>query len=216
MSFTKQRPLILCLLMMFASGTMRAEDKKSIADQGRNETEYNDNSDVYEHRADGLEFPGHPMLKFEDVKKELGLTLEQREKLQGIAEKIAATLKNEPKVDPTKYRELKPEEQRRVDWESVQRYTKRVEATTRLLEQVLTPKQFEQLKDIELRERITSLLYEPEVLRRLGMTDEQEQQMQKLRTELQNEMTRVVRENRAKTLRVLTPDQIKKLKAMAQ
>ncbi len=148
----------------------------------------------------------------ENVQKEIGLTPEQKEKLLEIARKAAEQMKNEPATDWAKFRDLTPEEQRKVQKEVADRYAQRAEESKKQIEQVLTPKQIEQIKDMEFRQRAASMLYMPQVLQQIGLTDEQKQQLQKIREETQIKMTQLQRESQDRTLGVLTPEQAKKLR----
>ena len=159
--------------------------------------------------------PGYPMLQMENVQKELGLTPEQKEKLKEIAKKAAESMKKEPRFDWAKFRDMKPEEQQKAQKEMADRYAKRAEETKKQVEQILTPKQVEQLKDMEFRQRAASMLYMPQVLQQIELTDEQKQQMQKIREETQSKMAQLQRESQDKTLNVLTPEQTKKLKELS-
>ncbi len=156
--------------------------------------------------------PGYWMLQMENVQKEIGLTPEQKEKLLEIARKAAEQMKNEPATDWAKFRDLTPEEQRKVQKEVADRYAQRAEESKKQIEQVLTPKQIEQIKDMEFRQRAASMLYMPQVLQQIGLTDEQKQQLQKIREETQIKMTQLQRESQDRTLGVLTPEQAKKLR----
>ena len=60
---------------------------------------------------------------------------------------------------------MKPEEQLKAQKEMADRYAKRAEETKKEVEKILTPKQVEQLKDMEFRQRAASMLYMPQVLR---------------------------------------------------
>jgi len=159
--------------------------------------------------------PGYPLLQMENVQKELGLTPEQKEKLKEIAKKNAESMK-EPRIDWTKFREMKPEDLRKAQKEMADRNAKRVEEAKKQVEGVLTPKQVEQLKDIEFRQRAASMLYMPQVLQQIELTDEQKQQMQKIREETQSKMAELQQESQEKTLGVLTPEQTKKLKELSE
>lgn len=159
--------------------------------------------------------PGYPSLQTEPVQKELGLTPEQKDKLKEITRKAVEPSKNEPQTDWTKIRDLKPEEQRKIQQEMAARYAKRAEETKKLVEQILTPKQLDQLKDMEFRQRAASLLFVPQVLQQIELTGDQKQQLQKIREETQSKMMQLQRESQAKTLGVLTPEQTKKLKELS-
>lgn len=157
----------------------------------------------------------HPMLQMENVQKELGLTPEQKENLKDLAKKTVEAMKAEPRFDWTKFRDMTPEERQKAQKEAADRYAKRAKECRKQVEQILTPKQVEQLKDMEFRQRAASLLYMPHVLQQIELTDEQKQQMRKIREEMQSKMSQLQRETQEKTLKMLTPEQTKKLKEMS-
>jgi Spy/CpxP family protein refolding chaperone len=163
----------------------------------------------------GRGLPGYPTLQMEAVQKELGLTPEQKEKLKEIAKKAAESMREEPGFDWTKFRDMKPEEQRKAQKERADRYAKQAEETKKQVEQVLTPKQVEQLKDMDLRQRVASMLYMPQVLQQVELPDEQKQQMKKIREDTQSKMAQLQRESQEKLFNVLTPEQKEKLKELS-
>ena len=69
---------------------------------------------------------------------------------------------------------------------------------------------------MEFRQRAASMLYMPRGLRKIEMTDEQKEQLQKIREETQSKMTQLQHESQEKTLGVLTPEQMKKLKEQSE
>jgi hypothetical protein len=163
-----------------------------------------------------IALPGYPLLQMENVQKELGLTPEQKKALKGIAKKHADAMKKEPAFDWAKFQGMKPEEQLKARKEIGDRYVKRAEETKKQIEEVLTAKQVEQLKDMESRQRAASMLYMPQVLQQIEVTDEQKQQMQKIREKTQSRMVRLQHESQEKILGVLTPEQTKKLKELSE
>jgi Spy/CpxP family protein refolding chaperone len=160
--------------------------------------------------------PGYPLLQTESVQQELGLTPEQKQKLKKIAKENADALKEAAGLDRTKLRDMKPEDWAKAPREMADRRAKRAEQTKKQIEEVLTPKQIEQLKGIEFRQRAGSLLYMPGVLQQIGLTDEQKQQVQKVREETQSKIAELQQEGQKKVLGVLTPDQTKKLKELSE
>ena len=146
----------------------------------------------------------------------MGLRPEQKEKLKEIAKKAAEPQKDQPKIDWEKFRDMKFEEQRKFQKEMSDFNAKRAEEVRKQVEKVLTPKQVEQLKEMEFRQRAASMLYMPRVLQEIEMTDEQKEQLQKIREETQSKMAQLQHESQEKTLGVLTPEQIKKLKEVSE
>jgi hypothetical protein len=160
--------------------------------------------------------PGYPLLQSEYVQKELDLSAEQKEKLADLAKKAMEPPKDEPAFDWQKFSKMKPEEQQKFQKERMERFTKRGEETKKQIEQVLTPKQLKKLKKIEFQQRGAMMLASPYVAEQLGLSDDQKQQLQKIREEQQGKIMQVQRENEEKTLGVLNPDQTKKLKELSE
>jgi Spy/CpxP family protein refolding chaperone len=160
--------------------------------------------------------PGYYMLQQENVQKELEIVPEQKAKLQEIAKQYSEGMQADAKIDRAKVRELPPEEQKKKSDEVRQAYTKRMEDVKKQIEGVLLPHQLQALKKIETRTRSSSMLYMPNVLEKLNVTEEQKAKMQKLREDMQKKMQQLQQESLDKTLEVLSPEQRKKLDELTE
>jgi hypothetical protein len=159
---------------------------------------------------------GYPSLQMEHVQRELGLTAEQKERLKEIAKKAADAAGKEPRLDWTKFNKMTADERQKFQKEMSDRNQKRAEEIKKEVEKVLAPKQIEQIKEIEFRQRAGSMLYMPQVLEDIKLSDEQKQQLQKIREETQSKIAKLQSESQKKTLGVLTPEQTKKLKELSE
>jgi Spy/CpxP family protein refolding chaperone len=160
--------------------------------------------------------PGYYMLQQENVQKELELVADQKAKLQEIAKKYAEGMQEDAKIDWAKVRELPAEEQKKKYDEMRQAYTKRTEDVKKQVENVLLPHQIQALKKLETRTRASSMLYMPNVLEKINVTEEQKAKMQKVREDLQKKMMQLQQETLDKTLEVLTPEQRKQLDELTE
>lgn len=165
--------------------------------------------------AFGRGLTGYPMLAMDQVQKELGLTPEQKEKLKEITRKAFEPLPGEQSIDWAKVRDMKPEELRKIQMEMADRNAKRTAEIKEQVEKILTPKQVEQFKEIEFRQRAVGMLRVPRVREQIELTDDQQQQVRKIQEEMQAKMMQLQRETQEKTLGVLTPEQTKKLKELS-
>ncbi len=74
------------------------------------------------------------LLQTEQVQEDLGLTPEQKEKLKEVRRKAFGTMKDEPKIDRAKLRDMAPEEREKVQQEIAKRNAERAEQTKKLKE----------------------------------------------------------------------------------
>jgi Spy/CpxP family protein refolding chaperone len=160
--------------------------------------------------------PGYYMLQQENVQKEIELVPEQKAKLQEIAKKYAEGMQADANTDWAKIRELPAEEQKKKMDEIRQVYAKRTEDVKKQVEGVLLPHQLQTLKKLETRTRASSMLYMPNVLEKINITEEQKAKMQKVREDIQKKMMLLQQETLDKTLEVLTPEQRKKLDELTE
>jgi Spy/CpxP family protein refolding chaperone len=178
--------------------------------------------------------PGYYLLQTESVQKEIDLTPQQKEKLQEIAKKyydqVSEQAKEYQKTDWAKVQQMKPDDQKKFYDELRGRQAKQSEVTKKWteeakkqVEQVLQPKQIEQLKDIAFRQRAASMLYMPQVLDQLGLSDEQKATIGKIREKLQARMAKAQQrmmqmqsDSNRKAIGVLTPQQLEKLKTLSE
>jgi len=154
--------------------------------------------------------PGFWMLGQENVQKEIELTAEQRDKLLAIAKKS----QDQTRQEWTQFAKL-PAKERADRMKALREKTaKRADQVFKAVEAVLTPGQLERIKEIRFRLQAVAMLQDPQTLEKLGLTDRQKQALRQLREELQKKIQEVQQENTEKTLKVLSPEQIEKLKAM--
>jgi len=154
--------------------------------------------------------PGFWMLAQENVQKELELSAEQKEKLLAIAKKS----QEQSRQDWAEVAKLPREEQAQAMNELREKTAKRSAEVRKEVEAVLLPKQLERLKEIRFRLQAPAMLQNPRTLEQLGLTDQQKQDLRQLREELQKKMQELQKENTEKALKVLSPEQIEKLKEM--
>jgi Spy/CpxP family protein refolding chaperone len=154
--------------------------------------------------------PGFWMLGQENVQKELELTAEQRDKLLAIAKKS----QDQTRQDWTQFAKLPAKERADRMKELRDKTARRAALVYKAVEAVLTPSQLERVQEIRFRLQVVAMLQDPQTLEQLGLTDQQKQELRRLREELQKKLQEVQQENTEKTLRVLSPEQIEKLKKM--
>ncbi len=163
--------------------------------------------------------PGYAALASASVQKELGLSDEQKQKLQQIAEAFRKETQDAWRQEWEKIRHLSPAEQQK-HW-AAQRETlarrgkERVAAVHKQVEAVLTPQQLAQLQEINFRNRAAAMLHNPGTLDRLAATRQQKEQLRKLREELQEKIYQLQRQSFEESFRLLTPEQQQKLREMA-
>jgi Spy/CpxP family protein refolding chaperone len=160
--------------------------------------------------------PGFYMLGMENVQKQLELLPEQKEKLREIAKKYQEDSRQVYQGhDWTKFRELPQEEQRAKYREMQERYTKLGDEAKKAAEAVLLPHQINKIKQLELRQRISGMLYNPGTLDQIGFTAEQKEKLKALREEQQKKMAELQEEMMDKTMGLLTPEQQKQLEELS-
>ena len=130
----------------------------------------------------------------EQVQKELGLTPEQKEKLKDARRKALGTMRDEPKIDRAKLRDMAPEEREKVQQEIAKRNAERAEQVRKQIEEILTPQQAEQLKDIKFRQVAVGMLSSGQMPEQIELTDEQRQKLRKIQEEMRSKMTQLQRE----------------------
>ncbi len=157
-----------------------------------------------------VQFPaiqGYYMLQMEHVQKELELADEQKKKLQKLTQQYYKDMRQ----DWSNVRELSAEERQAKYAEIRQKNQERTEQLRQEIDQVLLPHQREKLKQVNLRSRGPYMLRNANTLKQLGVTDEQQQKLNKLRERLQLRIRQLQEESFEESLEVLTPEQRKKL-----
>lgn len=173
-------------------------------------------------------YPSAPVQRPE-VQKQLGLTAEQKSKIMEIGFEYNARLRqqNEDRLAYwNKPRGKSPEEQKKFEEENRARDRKGTEdarqwawEARKQVEQLLQPKQLAQLKEIEFRDRVAKMYYSPQVFDRLELSAEQKQKVKAIRDEtdrklreLSEQIMQAQRDAASKSVDVLTPEQLERLK----
>ncbi len=156
--------------------------------------------------------PGYWSLRTESVQKELKLSDEQKKKLKQISKSYYDQIRQGPQQDLAKYREMSPEERRKNYGQIAEKRRQRLDAARKQVEAVLTADQLDALKTIEFRTRAASLLRNPKILEKLGLSEEQKEKLRKNWEDLSDQMQRLLRESAQKALQILTPKQLEELK----
>ncbi len=166
--------------------------------------------------------PGYYMLQQEYVQKELELVPEQKKRLEEIAKKVYEDMQEDQK-QWAKYRDMTPEERQEFFAKMRERYQKRIEDAKAEVEKVLLPHQLALLRKIEERQRLGTYLSWPQMLERLGLSEEQKKKIADIRNqtqqktrELQQKLTEAYQESQAKLLDVLTPEQRNRLEELTR
>lgn len=172
------------------------------------------------------------LLRSEQVQKELGITEEQRTKLQDVGRQLMEEGRG-------RFQELRdlPEDQRRARFaEMMEQSRQRLEQA---ISQVLTEQQLKRLKQIELQQALQApggvrALTRKEVVEALGLSGDQVEKINQLAERIQEQMREVFRpgagpeareemrqrmeklraEARAEVEKILTADQLGKLKEL--
>ena len=154
--------------------------------------------------------PGFSALSQELVRKELDLVPEQTEEIKKLAKDFQTKLKDV--YAPLQNRELPAEERLKIYQEVQQRITELNKEADQQVRKILLPQQVKVLETAELRNRIAGMLQYGVALERAGLSDEQRKQMAKNRAELAEKMYQLQKEAFEDALKILTPEQIDKLK----
>jgi len=169
-----------------------------------------------------LMVPGYWILGQEDVQKEIGLTDEQKEKLQAIGKNYYEQMRQGyQRYSAVKWQELsdeqrkqKIEEMRKKAAEAQKKRQKTMEAFTKQVEGVLTKEQLAAVKEIEFQRRAGYMLRNPRVLEAIGANEKQQARLEKNRKRLSDKMRELQRKAADKALDVLTPEQMEKLRKL--
>lgn len=162
-----------------------------------------------------LMLPAYSALAQESVQKQIELVPEQKEKLREISRKYVEEIQGVGRFDWSKWGELSQEERKAKTEEMQKRYSDATAAAKKAIEEVLLPHQIDKLKQIEFHTRASGLLYAPNVLEQIGLTEEQKNQLKQLREEQQKKMAALMEEMMEKTLNVLNEEQRKKLEEIS-
>jgi len=158
--------------------------------------------------------PGYWSLRLENVQEELKLTDQQKEKIQQISEEYQQQIRQGYQQDWAKFREMSAEDRKKKYAELAEKRKKQTAAAGKQVEEVLQPQQLEALKMIELRIRGAAALRNPKIVEKLGLSEKQKQQLRKNQEKLTKKIQQLQRKSGKKTLDLLTPEQLDKLKQL--
>jgi Spy/CpxP family protein refolding chaperone len=173
------------------------------------------------------------LLRLEQVQKELNLSDQQKEKLKGLGREARPER-------PADGGDLTPEERQQKLDEFRKKARERMEKIEKRLAEILKPEQLERLKQIRLQATGAAALADPQVVKALGITDDQRAKLKKLydgagekrrelrgsmrdlspdereakRAENQKKIRQIEKELMDKALEVLTPEQREKFEKM--
>lgn len=154
--------------------------------------------------------PGFGSLAQELVRKELELVPEQAEDIKKVAKEFQGKMREV--YAPLQNRELSNEERQKLYQEMQQRLVELNKEADQQVRKILLPHQIKTLETAELRMRIGGMLQYGQVLERAGLTEEQRKDLLKNRVELAQKMYDLQKEAFEDALKILTPEQIDKLK----
>jgi Spy/CpxP family protein refolding chaperone len=159
------------------------------------------------------------LLNNEKVQKELEITAEQKEKIDALAREV-----REKMPDFRGLRDLTPEEREKKMEENRKKMEKVMEDVQAKLKETLLPNQLERVNQIRIQAAGTMALMDPEVVKELGITEEQKTKMNSLREEMmgkfrdargdREKMQELRKESDEALMNVLTAEQKGKLKKM--
>jgi len=155
--------------------------------------------------------PGYYMLRMEHVQKELELVPEQLEKLQALGKQYTEQMRADQAAWGN-WRDMTPEERTAKAAEMREKYKQRADELRQEIEKVLLPNQLEALREINFRAVGPSALASPATLRDLEVTDQQKEQLQKIRQEMIEQYQELQKKAFQNSLKVLSPEQQKKLR----
>ncbi len=159
--------------------------------------------------------PGYWSLQSQAVRDELNLTEKQLAKLAEISKKRGEQMRQGyNREEWAKIAKLPREERTKKYAELAQERRKRSAEFTKQIEDVLTRRQLDELKMIELRRRGVYYLTNPRMAEAIGLSEEQQEKLRKNRQELTEATQKLQRESAQKALDILTPQQLEQLKKM--
>jgi Spy/CpxP family protein refolding chaperone len=153
---------------------------------------------------------GLGLLSSDQVQRQLNLTEEQRKSLGEIGRKYMTQWRERM----TSLQDLSPEERPAKMAELQKQAAKQAQDARKEAEAVLSPQQLDQLREITFRRFAQMALANPRLLDQVEATEEQKGQLRKLSEELQDKINKLQQETVDSALKVLTPEQQKKLRDM--
>ncbi len=167
-------------------------------------------------------FGSSMLLRDEKVQDEIGITEEQKDELRVMAEEMRDEVGSRMRDIFSGMRDMSPEErQERMDEVRGEMEQIRDDIEGRV-KNVLTPSQFDRIKQITLQQQMRNQGAEGALSGRLaeelGLTEEQKEQLrekaQQVREDMQKKMADIRKQAEDELLSVLTPTQREKLKSM--
>ncbi len=171
---------------------------------------------AYPKPGEGLYYlpPPYWGLSRPDIQKELELLPEQIEKLKELSKRYWE--QQQEVYKGVNWGTMTPEE-RTAKWKEVsERMKQQQEETRKEVEKILMPAQLATLRDIQFRQYVSGYLWSPQIAEKIGLTEDQKTQLNKLLQEYQEKQMHLMRELVEKQLNVLTPEQKEKLKEEVQ
>ena len=159
--------------------------------------------------------PGFWQLRMESVQKDLELVPEQIDKLKQLGKKYYEDMRAQH-ADYKDWGKMTQEERTARYKELSEKRKQQTEALRKEVEKILLPHQLEALRKINFRQMGPSMLYQPKVMETVGITDDQKAKIQKIRQELTEKYRQLQKESFDQILKVLTPEQQKKLEEQVQ
>ena len=159
--------------------------------------------------------PGYYMLRMEHVQKELELVPDQLDKLKELGKQYYEQMRADQGAWKN-WKEMTPEERTAKTAEMREKYKQRADELRKKIELVLLPHQLQALKEINFRAAGPSALANPRTLKDLEVTDEQKEELQKIRQEMIEKYQELQKKAFERSLKVLAPEQQKKLKERIQ
>lgn len=154
-----------------------------------------------------LAIPGLYQLGTEQVQKELELVDEQKQKLREISKKY----QEQSREAWGGWKDI-PADQRQARMAEIREKTQKMaEQARKDAEEVLLAHQVDALKKMVFRQRARYSLQSPKIQQDIGLDDAQKKQLTELRSELYKRIQELNDEMLDKTLKVLKPEQLKKL-----
>jgi Spy/CpxP family protein refolding chaperone len=154
--------------------------------------------------ADYLLVPGFWSLGLKGVQKEIALTAEQKTKLKEISDGYRAFLRQH--LGPIQ--SLPPQEQQKKLAEVREEAGQVIQATRKKAAAVLTQRQAETVRKIDLELRAAGYLGDPSLQEHLGLTETQRRRLQQVLEESHEKVQQLQREIGGRMLEILTPEQV--------
>ena len=156
--------------------------------------------------------PGYWSLQSEAVRDELNLTEKQLAKLDEISKKSRG--QQYSREEWAKMAKLPQEERRKKYAEYSEQRRKRSAELTKQIEDVLTRRQLEELKMIELSRRGMRYLTNSRMAETIGLSEEQQEKLRKNQQDLEKATQKLQRDSAKKAFDILTPEQLEQFKKM--